>query len=127
VNPYAMLTQAGQEAQRRFLDEVQHWHDDMVMHQRVVRRLGPAACSEDCPHAEGRRLWKEARELFGPAADSLTFLRHCAGDVLAAAPSVGATAQRNEAAALAATAGRAQTDRGADRPRRSDPRAIRGG
>ena len=81
MNPYAMLAQTGREAQRRPLEEVKHRHDDMVMHQRFVRRLDPAACSEECPHAEGRRLWREARELFGPAADALTFLRDCAGDL----------------------------------------------
>ena len=80
MNPYAMLARAGHEAHRRFLEQLQHWHDEMVMHQRFVRRLGPAACSEDCPHAEGRRLWREARELLGPAADGLTFLRSCAGE-----------------------------------------------
>ena len=85
MNPYAVLAQAGHEAQRRFLEELQHWHDEMVMHQRFVRRLGPSACSEDCPHAEGRRLWREARELLGPAADGLTFLRNCADDAPAAA------------------------------------------
>ena len=41
VNPYAMLAQAGHEAHRRFLEELQHWHDEMVMHQRFVRRLRP--------------------------------------------------------------------------------------
>jgi hypothetical protein len=90
VNPYAMLAQAGDEAQRRFLDKLQRWHDDMVMHQRFVRRLGPAACSDDCPHAEGRRLWGEAKELLGPAADRLTFLRDCAGDPPKAKPSARA-------------------------------------
>ena len=80
VNPYAMLAQAGHEAHRRFLEELQHWHDEMVMHQRFVRRLGPSGCSDDCPHAEGRRLWREARELLGSAADGLTFLRSCAGE-----------------------------------------------
>ncbi len=96
MNPYAMLAQAGHEAQRRFLDELQRWHDEMVMHQRFVRRLGPAGCSDDCPHAEGRRLWREARELFGPAADALTFLRNCAND---SAPSkaTGRSARRASA------------------------------
>ena len=80
MNPYTMLASAGHEHHRRFLEQLQHWHDEMVMHQRFVRRLGPSACSDECPHAEGRRLWKEARALLGSAADSLTFLRHCAGD-----------------------------------------------
>lgn len=87
MNPYAMLAQAGHEQQRRFLEELQHWHDEMVMHQRFVRRLGPAVCSDECPHAEGRRLWREAKELLGSAADGLTFLRTCAGDAAPATPS----------------------------------------
>lgn len=80
MNPYVMLAQAGHEQQRRFLEEVRHWHDEMVMHQRCARRLGPAACSDECPHAEGRRLWREARELLGAEADALTFLRSCGAD-----------------------------------------------
>ena len=92
MNPYAMLAQAGHKAQRRFLEELQHWHDEMVMHQRFVQRFGPAACSDDCPHAEGRRLWREARELLGPAADGLTFLRNCAGDPPPATPARAACA-----------------------------------
>ena len=78
MNPYAMLTPAGHEARRRQLvDELQHWHDEMVMHQRIVR-LGEDSCSDDCPHAEGRRLWRDAKEILGPEADRLTFLRRCA-------------------------------------------------
>ena len=94
MNPYAMLARAGHEAHRRFLEQLQHWHDEMVMHQRFARRLGPAACSDDCPHAEGRRLWREAREMLGPAADTLTFLRNCAGDPPPAAPAPMAGAMR---------------------------------
>ncbi len=92
MNPYAMLARAGHEAHRRFLEELQHWHDEMVMHKRFVRRLGPAGCSEDCPHAEGRRLWREARELLGPAADTLTFLRDTAAEP--ATPARAARAMR---------------------------------
>ena len=80
MNPYALLAQTGREQQRHLVERLQRWHDEMVMHQRFVRRLGPSVCSDECPHAEGRRLWKEARALLGPAADSLTFLRTCAGD-----------------------------------------------
>ncbi len=82
MNPYALLAQAaGREDQRRFYQELRTWHDEMVVHQRIVRRLGPrAVCSDQCPHAEGRRLWREARTVLGPGADNLTFLRACAGD-----------------------------------------------
>lgn len=89
MNPYAMLGQAGQEAQRRLMEKLQQWHDEMVMHQRSVRRLGPSACSDECPHVEGRRLWREARELLGPAANELTFLRNCAGEPPASAALAG--------------------------------------
>lgn len=92
MNLYAMLAQTGHEQQRLLAERLQRWHDEMVMHERVVRRLGPSACSEDCPHAEGRRLWKEARALLGPAADSLTFLRRCAGDSPKASPARAAQA-----------------------------------
>jgi hypothetical protein len=73
---------AGDASRRQFYEMLAQWHDEMVMHQRTVRRLGAAgACSDECPHAEGRRLWREARALLGPAADGLTFLRSCAGDL----------------------------------------------
>jgi hypothetical protein len=77
MNPYTLLDD-GQEDQRRLIQELRAWHDEMVMHQRTVRRLGAAACSDECPHVEGRRLWAEARTLLGPAAETLTFLRACA-------------------------------------------------
>jgi hypothetical protein len=32
-------------------------------------------CDEECPHAEARTLWVEAREVFGDRARQLTFLR----------------------------------------------------
>lgn len=55
------------------------WHDAMVLHQRHVRRAGVrAACSAECPHATAAELWKEARQVLGPAADRLEFLRECA-------------------------------------------------
>jgi len=80
VNPYAMLARSSDDHQRRFLEELRNWHDEMVLHQRSVRRLGTRACSDGCPHADGRRLWREARTVLGAAADSLTFLRACAAD-----------------------------------------------
>lgn len=92
MNPYALLAAPGREHQR-FLDELRQWHDQMVMHQRSVRRLGPrVACSDECPHAQGRRLWGEARALFGTAADSLTFLRTCAA--APARPAPGSASRR---------------------------------
>lgn len=83
MNPYAMLAQPGHEPPRQFLEELRQWHDEMVLHQRFVRRLGPDGCADDCPHAAARRLWKEARAVLGAAANNLTFLRACAGDASA--------------------------------------------
>ncbi|HOG30134.1 MAG TPA: hypothetical protein PLT35_12720, partial [Vicinamibacterales bacterium] len=62
-----------------FVEELMAWHDEMVQHRRVVAQLGPdLACSDTCPHQTGRRLWREAREILGPKADTLIFLRACA-------------------------------------------------
>jgi len=58
------------------------WHDEMVLHQRHVRRAGAReACSADCPHAAAAELWKEAVRILGPTADRLEFLRECAGSL----------------------------------------------
>jgi hypothetical protein len=55
------------------------WHDEMVLHQRHVRRAGGReACSAECPHAVAVELWKEARRVLGTAANRLEFLRECA-------------------------------------------------
>ncbi len=83
MNPYTVLAQsAGHADERRFYAELGRWHDEMVMHQRVVRRLGRRACSDHCPHVQGQQLWREAVALLGSAADRLTFLRTCAADAL---------------------------------------------
>ena len=56
------------------------WHDQMVLHQRHVRRSGMTeACSSECPHAVAAELWKEACRVLGPDARRLEFLRRCAG------------------------------------------------
>jgi len=80
MNPYVPLArQFGGEDVRLFLLELTAWHDEMVQHRRVVAQLGPeSACSDTCPHQTGRQLWREARELLGAKADSLTFLRDSA-------------------------------------------------
>ena len=100
MNPYSRFVAAGHEDQRRFFEELGHWHDEMVLHQRSVRRLGPSvACSDTCPHVEGRRLWKEAKSLLGPGANALTFLRTCAGEPdLVPPPAPPASAPRTTAA-----------------------------
>jgi len=76
MNPYLAIAQRwpGDEV-RRFVQELGAWHDEMVIHQRVMLRLGPQACSETCAHATGRQLWKRATELLGVDANDLTFLR----------------------------------------------------
>jgi hypothetical protein len=51
------------------------WHDAMVAHERKIRAGREEACDEECPHAEARTLWVEAREVFGDRAQQLTFLR----------------------------------------------------
>ena len=76
MNPYSAIAQRwGGGEVRRFFEELGTWHDEMVMHQRLVARLGREACSDSCPHVTGRQLWKQARELLGARADELTFLR----------------------------------------------------
>lgn len=92
MNPYQALAQEiGGTEVREFVRELGQWHDEMVLHQRQVRRLGAReACSEDCPHVAGRRLWLEATRLLGSRAADLAFLRSCASpqDDPAAARSV---------------------------------------
>lgn len=76
---YAQLARDAGEDVRQLLSDVGRWHDQMVLHQRDVRRIGVShACSEECPHAEGRRLWAEACQLLGDQAQALVFLRACA-------------------------------------------------
>lgn len=76
MNPYLFLAQqAGPDDLRDLVEELGAWHDSMVLHQRLVRRLGEEACSDTCAHAVGRDLWAQARRRLGPAADTLTFLR----------------------------------------------------
>ena len=80
MNPYVVLTQhSSDEEVRRLVRELGEWHDEMVIHQRQVRRFGTrAVCSDSCPHAAGRQLWNEATRLLGSRAEDLTFLRMCA-------------------------------------------------
>ena len=52
------------------------WHDAMVTHERELRR-GSAGdvCDDECPHAEARALWSQARTILGTRARELRFLR----------------------------------------------------
>lgn len=65
--------------------ELRAWHDAMVSHQRTLARLGfrANACAdwEECAHGLARDLWKQACAVFGADAETLTFLRECAGEV----------------------------------------------
>ena len=58
--------------------ELINWHDAMVRHDRATTTSGTTnrscAYMDDCPHVEARELWERARQMFGPDADSLTFL-----------------------------------------------------
>ena len=52
------------------------WHDAMVAHERKIRAgRADVLCDEECPHADARTLWIEAREIFGDRVQELTFLR----------------------------------------------------
>lgn len=55
------------------------WHDAMVRHRRRLQQLGfdpdGHPTWDDCPHAEARELWVQARDVFGTHADQLEFLR----------------------------------------------------
>jgi hypothetical protein len=75
-----LLSEAAASADTRQLDRaLAEWHDQMVLHLRLVRRVGARdACSAECPHAAAAELWKEARRVLGPVADRLEFLRECA-------------------------------------------------
>lgn len=63
--------------------ELSAWHDAMVSHHRTLARLGFSqhACAEwdECAHGLARDLWKQATTVLGAHADTLTFLRECAG------------------------------------------------
>lgn len=77
MNPYLFLAQQpGVGDVRDLVEQLNAWHDSMVLHQRTVRQLGPEeACDDGCAHAIGRDLWAEAKVRLGPAAETLTFLR----------------------------------------------------
>jgi hypothetical protein len=77
MNPYTVLKLASGTADGAALAErLAAWHDAMVAHER--RRLtmpSATSCDDECPHAEARLLWAEARRVFGDRADELRFLR----------------------------------------------------
>jgi hypothetical protein len=77
VNPYLALGSGLGTTQAVALgSRLSAWHDAMVAHERRLRTSRTQdACDEDCPHAEARSLWSEARTTFGDRAEALTFLR----------------------------------------------------
>ena len=82
-------------------EQLSAWHDDMVVHARVVARGGAVACDESCPHARAIELWRTARQIMGAAADRLVFLRSAATDSrIERASSRGSTRGQEESASL---------------------------
>jgi hypothetical protein len=77
MNPYTMLSAGlGTHEAVALSARLSAWHDSMVAHERRHRAAAtPDACDGECPHAEARRLWSDAVDLFGPRAQGLTFLR----------------------------------------------------
>lgn len=73
MNPYAAIgAQLGVPGTEPLLQRIAEWHDAMVAHERATR---PFECDDECPHAEARQLWVEAKALFGRGAERLAFLR----------------------------------------------------
>jgi hypothetical protein len=77
MNLYAAITSRIDSPDAHALSgRLAEWHDAMVAHERHLRRAEkPAACGEDCPHAEARLLWAEALIAYGEAAHEPAFLR----------------------------------------------------
>jgi len=64
---------------RRLAEDLIRWHDEMVLHERQVKHADTQdICSPECPHGEAVRLWRDAKRIFGAAADRLAYLRRCA-------------------------------------------------
>jgi hypothetical protein len=82
---YVYLAAAHQNGSTEALElahQLSSWHDQMVMHARVVAREGTAArCHESCPHARAIDLWRIAREILGDAAHQFGFLKAAAAAV----------------------------------------------
>src|SRR5688572_23815831 len=77
MSPYAFLgSSVGTAEAASLCVRLTAWHDAMVAHERRLRTGRTTdACDDDCPHAEARTLWTEARATLGPRASELTFLR----------------------------------------------------
>ena len=111
MNVYTMLGSGLGTAEATALSaRLATWHDAMVAHERKVQAgRADAACDEECPHADARMLWIEAREIFGERAQELTFLRSRATAASEPAAEVSAASdERSEAVHR----GRRSTDSG---------------
>ena len=76
MNPYEMLGSGSGKEAASVRARLTAWHDAMVAHERRLRASHTGErCDDECPHAEARLLWSEARATFGPGASSLVFLR----------------------------------------------------
>ena len=82
MNPYLILASGLRTTEATSLSaRLSTWHDAMVAHERRLRRgRGTEVCDDECPHAEARTLWSEARTTFGSRAYELTFLRSRANE-----------------------------------------------
>jgi hypothetical protein len=60
------------------VEQLSAWHDEMVLHARVVARGGVAQCDDSCPRARAVELWRASREILGDAAERLSFLKAAA-------------------------------------------------
>jgi hypothetical protein len=76
MNLYARLGSVAGTAEAAALGvRLTAWHDAMVTHERRLRASTGDRCDDDCPHAEARQLWFEARAALGADAEELHFLR----------------------------------------------------
>lgn len=101
MNLYAMLASGnGASTSSALAARLAAWHDAMVAHERRLRtgRTGDV-CDDECPHAEARTLWAEARTAFGERAHDLSFLRSRAtNDARPMANTVGPPSRESERA-----------------------------
>ena len=77
MNPYMLLgLSIGTTEAASLCARLATWHDAMVAHERqLATRVKAEGCSDDCPHAEARALWREVGAVFGTRSNELAFLR----------------------------------------------------
>jgi hypothetical protein len=96
MNPYSILSSALATHEATALSaRLSAWHDAMVAHERRLRSVRGEPCHDECPHAEARALWSEARAAFGVRAEELTFLRSRAQEARGASGSRAPAAARS--------------------------------